>query len=46
MVYAGEAWTLKIEQVHRWDMTESMMIGHVCGVTMKNGIATKELNKL
>lgn len=45
MVYASETWPMKLEDQQRLERAEMMMVRWMCGVTVKNTIASEELRK-
>jgi hypothetical protein len=43
LVYGSETWPVKTEDMQRMERTERMMIRWMCGVSLKNRIASVEL---
>ena len=44
MVYGSETWPMKVEDVQRLERAERMMVRWMCGVRLRNRIASEELN--
>jgi hypothetical protein len=45
LVYGSETWAMKVEDMHRLERTERMMVRWMCGVTLKNKVSSAELNR-
>lgn len=45
LVYGSETWPMKIEDMHRLERAERMMVRWMCGVTLGDRIASDELNE-
>ena len=45
LVYGSETWALKVEDEHRLERTENMMIRWMCGVTLRDRCTMKELRE-
>ena len=45
LVYGSETWPLKVEDMQRLQRTERMMVRWMCGVSLKQRIASEELNR-
>ena len=43
MVYGSETWAMRVEDMHRLERTERMMIRWMCGVTLKERKCSEEL---
>ena len=43
MLYGGETWPVKVEELHRLERTERMMVRWMCGVTLKDRVDSVEL---
>ena len=44
-MYGSETWPMKVEDMQRLERTERMMVRWMCGVTLKNRISNKDLNR-
>ena len=45
-IYESETWPMKVENKQRLEMTEWMMVRHICGVTLKHIKSCEELRQL
>ena len=45
LVYGSETWAMKMEDTHRLERAERMMVRWMCGVNLKDRISSEELNK-
>jgi len=45
-IYGSETWPMKVENKQRLEMTEWMMVRHICGVTLKHIKSCEELRQL
>ena len=45
MVYGSETWPMKVEDMHRLERAENMIVRWICGVTLKNKISSEELRE-
>jgi hypothetical protein len=43
-VYGSETWPMKVDDMHRLERTERMMVRWMCGVSLKNRVSNEELN--
>lgn len=43
MVYGSETWAMKVEDLHRLERTERMMVRWMCGVTLKDRKGSEDL---
>ena len=44
LIYGSETWPMKVEDMQRLKRTEHMMVRWMCGVSLKNRIASVDLN--
>ena len=42
-MYGSETWPMKVEDKPRLERAEKMMMGWMCGVTLKNRVTSEEL---
>ena len=45
MTYGSETWAMKVDDMQRLERTEKMMIRWMCGVTLRNRVASEELRE-
>ena len=45
LVYGSETWPVKTDVMHSLERTERMMVRWMCGVSLKNRVASEELNR-
>jgi hypothetical protein len=45
LVYGSETWPMKVDDMHRLERTERMMVRWMCGVSLKNRVSNEELNR-
>ena len=45
MIYGSETWPMKVEDMHRLERAERMMVRHMCGVSLKDRKSSNELRQ-
>ena len=43
MMYGSNTWPMRVEDIHRLERAEKMMIRWMCGVTLRNGKSSEEI---
>src|SRR5664279_5034486 len=45
MTYGSETWPMKVEDMHRLERAERMMVRHMCGGSLENRKSSEELRQ-